>query len=482
MESYCKKTVFQFKKISKTSDSPSSSTGTISTKPNPTGNTGRDYFIKKYVCNLDWFQCTIVGCPFAQEKEEYAKGDFRLVKRFTDTGTTGTPQFGVTYTIFYRKLKFGQLHANPRSDKIMRDETMGMFRAENEELYREGFPMRFLYFLQAWELGFNNYSRIDIALDFPTSHEFLSFIQSIQTRDSPYSLLGRNKLLSIRSHNGKLTGFSLGMSSSNKSITCYDKSGEIREKNHKPYIVETWLGAGLIPNLNQHHMTRLEVRMKRDELIKYGAMVEEEFKVLPPLYLNNLPRFLEMVMKDFFEFGIKSKDTNKSRWERLPVIDFEGVKKPQLLFKRSIKPEKNNLISLKRYLKKNLALFLETGDSDYLYALANTAIGSGQWEFVSEKLEYWHKDITKKLETTEHPPFDLLWKTLARIAKDIQRTQELAKKAKKEYHEPSEKLLGDIEREHSFFFWPSNTGKTKNRYAPGFHRDVEFLDSEQTPF
>jgi hypothetical protein len=438
--------------------------------------------IKDYTLAIDWFQCTLKGCGFESEFEEYKAGAFLLKKRFTDWGTTGNQQFSATYHVFRGNLFMGTLLVNPRKGLI--DEDLSMFHADNEQLYTAEFDTYFKEFLGTFSLSFNNFTRLDVALDFESQPEILRFMQMAQTGEG-VQVMGRKKPINCYGRddyesNKFLSGISFG-GDGNKKVVIYHKSDEIRSKNHKPYIVNFWEKAGLIKQGAEHDIMRLEVRMKRDELLRYPTLVydEQEYSfswenVFVPGFLNALA---EKAMAGFFEFAIvNDRDKNRSRWERIQLINFDKYRNYRTeILKQTVKPMGNHVTRYKRLLKSLYREFLNSGDTDYSVNMAKTAKEYGLNQFVQDRLKYWHESIEKEMKYDPGISEEAGRKAFM-DAKELLDTREFIQKHSWRKFEDFEMALrADTDPE-------LNGGNLTNRYFTGMGEPVEYIHYERPPF
>lgn len=185
-----------------------------------------------------------------------------------------------------------------------------------------------------------HFTRIDVCIDTlkviePYNAYWLDY-HSSQLDPSytrKYAMMGKVKVAEAPLiEKGKIALFHHGNVGSAKSLKGYRKGVRVYEEN-KLYIVEAWKRAGLIgPNDEGRDIERLEIKLRRDG-IKALAILDEETAELSeafnPAILDQpgvLAGIFKTTCKGWFEIAkVSLTDKNKSRWERVQVIDWDEL-------------------------------------------------------------------------------------------------------------------------------------------------------------
>jgi hypothetical protein len=194
-----------------------------------------------YSVGIDWCELSLRGdLSYLDKSEEYAKNDYKLVRL-----DIRSRHFNSAFSVYYLNDLFGTIFFSPRS-KVIPVEVI-QFKIDNQHFYKAGrhrLNFAITHFLTEFDVTFNNFTRLDIYIDFYKFNNNLSFedfahrysVGQIDTKGKiskycPYYTKIDGKM--------KLTGWSMGSRSSDKFIRCYNKSAEIL-LSHKDYIREYW--------------------------------------------------------------------------------------------------------------------------------------------------------------------------------------------------------------------------------------------------
>lgn len=180
----------------------------------------------------------------------------------------------------------------------------------------------------------------------------------------------------------------------------YNKSREQEEGVKKEWITKQWEQIGF--NLNKP-VWRLEfelrgksIKLLDKETGEIGKLVISS--ILSRDYIINL---FKMLVRDYFDFRIKTNDKNKSRWKRLDTFDFECC---ELVRVRAVDYERGGL--REKILLKNLHLFYERYGTDNLVQANEIGkiaerlekmTGLGKW--VNKHIDDWKYRESLKFDT-----------------------------------------------------------------------------------
>lgn len=194
----------------------------------------------------DWIEFTAWKTSFT---------DFSKLKEFSlELRETGTAQFKELYYIMYKGEKIASLENLPRPRFL--DPELVRIKLENDLNYRRDCYQVVKDLIEAFELKFKNYTRIDFALDFQEVNGFSSpqaFLQQIS--EGKIRMKGRKtetfKELTTYSDNlaiwrdcKEITGCAFGKRISGMRTVIYNKTKELRRVKDKPYIREAWKQKG----------------------------------------------------------------------------------------------------------------------------------------------------------------------------------------------------------------------------------------------
>lgn len=349
--------------------------------------------LTNYLVSLDWFSCSLLDISelLRTSYDVYTpeNGHPWLIKKWYNpkTGKTGTRQYADVYEVFYEDQIFGTITANPHSSIIRED--LIVFKAENERLYTDHFFNIFSHFLSAYKFQFNTFSRVDIAFDSIQIEELAHWTHAHKKN----GFSSCHKITSGAEYiDGDLDYYRFGSRKGKKHLVFYNKSGELRDKNHKPYVLEKW-------DLNKLDQSsdvwRGELRFTGDEFRVMRSLLQDEHQELDYNILrdpDNLVRLFELGCQKFYEFynvNELAEKGNVSRCETFIPIDFSSCIGGDNLVKIKYVPVKDKLTRYKRFLKALLREYIENSDTDYIIKMFLLARKHDLISFMYDKLERW---------------------------------------------------------------------------------------------
>ena len=224
-----------------------------------------------YVISIDWLQVYCKGAPFCPH--------YATIKRHE----YGSKVFAYIDTVHIMGNEICTLLHNPRSEIIKKDTVI--IKLYNEYLYSPDMISKFIRLINDLGLTFINFSRLDLCADFNSFHNNLSpdnFLKGfltnkyLKTKKSKYSIAGNQ----TNSHT--VDYLRIGSAGSKVSAYLYNKSKEMSEVQHKPWIYQKWITNNLKTEVPVY---RLEVTIK-------------DFKIM---HKDAAGRHLENVRLEFLE-------------------------------------------------------------------------------------------------------------------------------------------------------------------------------------
>jgi hypothetical protein len=220
---------------------------------------------------------------------------------------------------------YATIQTAPRPGGVL-DDGFNQMRVLNHEFYREDWAAKLNEVIRGLDLTSNNVTRLDIAID---GHGFFEFFEKFERGE--YDKLGKAKYTIYKGGNRQLEGFDWGGRSSDKYLTCYNKTKRIEAEN-KGYIREFWKLNGL--NI-ANDVERLELKMRGKGVKKIadpetGELGVDLARLEDTQYLAGIFR---AQCKNYFEFTLPSSDKNVTRRTRKHPIEwkaFEGLNMERL--------------------------------------------------------------------------------------------------------------------------------------------------------
>jgi hypothetical protein len=284
----------------------------------------------KYTINSDWCELTARGVIVPGYVEDppreltFENGSIRL--ELARNGR-GTQHYKFVYDVYTDEdpEPFALLLTAPRPGGVLHD-GFNQLRVLNYQLYREGWTAKLNRAIRGLGLTLNNVTRLDIAMD---GHGFFEFFQKFSR--GQYDRVGKGKYSTHNEGNRELTGFDWGGKTSDKHITCYNKTKRIETEN-KAYVRDFWELNGLSI---EKDVERLELKIRAKAIKKIadpetGELGVDLARLEDAQYLSGIFR---AQCKNYFEFTLPSNDTNVTRRDRISPIDweaFDGVQMQRL--------------------------------------------------------------------------------------------------------------------------------------------------------
>ncbi len=283
----------------------------------------------KYTITTDLFhQIVTTGEPFiafGQALDEYVYSSGTIVFRKLNFCSK---MFNFGYEVFFKGKSFATVSVDPKKNGILKD-NVAKFELKNNVQYEAGWLDDVKYFYRAMGWKVSNTSRVDIALD---GRGFFDVYQKYVREEIDRK--GASEIQEFRKAKRVLTGFDIGKRSSDKWITCYNKSAEINKSN-KNYILKYWERSGL----DTRNVERLELKLKNDALkeINFNWEKIDDFEYLASIfrtfieggfaewvdtYTGEVIRKKKIGMMNFIE---RSEDKNISRKKKIRFINWDYI-------------------------------------------------------------------------------------------------------------------------------------------------------------
>lgn len=283
----------------------------------------------KYTIVTDWFQQICMetdpivgfGCPL----DEYVYDSGRIVFRKMKYSA---PLFNDGYSIIFDGKPFGRCHVNPKKNGVLKENTV-QFELENNVQYEAGWLGDVKYFYDRMKWKVKNTSRVDIALD---GRGFFDVWKKYEKGEIDRRGGGKEQIFRLKRN--ALTGFDIGSRASDKWITCYNKSEEVKRSN-KHYISDFWKRSGLDITC----VERLELKLRNDALkeISFDWRRLDDFEYLASIFRTFIEGgYTEMINEHTGEIHRKNKvgmltfiepssDKNISRKKKIRYIDWDYI-------------------------------------------------------------------------------------------------------------------------------------------------------------
>ena len=280
---------------------------------------------------------------------------------------SGTKHFQAKYMAFFDNEvePFATVVTFPRKGGILPD-YLSQIKIENRELYAKGWTIRFKQLLSALRVEINNISRLDIAIDStcPDSSPFIGIYKGY--KNNVIEPVGRKVFNTMYDHGNDTQGFDWGRKTSAKMLTGYIKSETIA-KDGKQYIADYWKLNGI----DGGRVERLELKLRTD-CIKRTSNPDDGLAGVDIFSLERggyMAGIMRAHIQKWFEFVPITSDSNKSRRERIQVIDWGNLGFEYLERIPTTKP-KNETWAAKMAISKGLK---DSGE-DYVHKAASKAV------------------------------------------------------------------------------------------------------------
>lgn len=293
----------------------------------------------RFLLGVDWVEISCRGdLGYLIKSNRYVKGDWEVV-----ASDIRSRHFNCASNVFYRGALFGVMLFRPRS-RVIPVEVV-QFKVDNQHFYKEGHAGRLnqtiKLFLDAFELTFHNFTRLDVYIDFYRFNPNLSFSEFVAAYSSgQIDVKGKiskwNPYFTKIDGKMTLTGFSMGSRKSDKYVRCYNKSLEIKESN-KGYITEYWGKNGLSDAKHDVFRFELELSSKFFKTVSPFRLVTDnegnttaekiETGLLSISRPESLFQLLQVAMKNYFEFYVQDNVVRNDNKIPFEVFDWLEIKK-----------------------------------------------------------------------------------------------------------------------------------------------------------
>lgn len=213
----------------------------------------------KYCISTDWLQFILEA---SSELVNYGvpldRYDYSLGKIHLERLQYGTKIFQFGYSVWLHGRRLGTMFCAPKKVSVLKPTNM-QFEVMNNIQYEVGWldDIKFLFKEMQWEV--RNVTRLDIALD---GKGFFGAWNKYETKKIMRKGYGKEKVHRVAGAGKRIvTGFDIGSGFSNKRITCYNKTDEIKKSNKK-YIYDYWQRSGL----DTKRVERMELKLKNEAL------------------------------------------------------------------------------------------------------------------------------------------------------------------------------------------------------------------------
>lgn len=263
--------------------------------------------------NIDWLQ---LNCRSISTLDDGLKHGYTLKHL-----EYGTRHFKNVTEIYFKHDRIATVAFNPAS-KILNPQTH-LIKFDNKQLYRKDLQQFVKSFLIQFNLTFHNFSRIDIALDFSQfdndtqPHDFIRRVVNGQ-------YLKYNKAEAQTKFTQDIkNSFSYLKFGSNSSDICfyiYNKSLELKQVKHKPWITDNWKANGLDTSKDIYRL-EFSIKAPHKSLINlFTGELSNPF-TLDLLNTSNTASLFNTLVCQYFRFKFKSKQRNKARMNNIPLFD-----------------------------------------------------------------------------------------------------------------------------------------------------------------
>ena len=289
-----------------------------------------------YVVGVDWLELSLRGdLAFLNKAQNYSKKDFTFYKL-----DISTRHFNHSFNVYYRGSLFGTLLFGVRSAALPIE--LIQFKIDNQFFYKDNLAGKLSktikIFLDTLELTFNNYTRLDIYIDFHQFNQSLDFHSFVELYSKGHietkgKITKWNPFYSKIDGKMNLTGFSMGSRSSEKFIRCYNKTLELQQSGKK-YIADFWRLNGLDENktvyrfelqLTGKFFNTLKVFRDFEPLEKFDRFYEgQSIEVLHKLLSINPSTIIglfNVALHNYFDFFIQDHSITRND-DKLPFDVF----------------------------------------------------------------------------------------------------------------------------------------------------------------
>lgn len=230
--------------------------------------------MSKYLVSIDWLQ---VYCHtnLIDWSEEYTtrRGVFEVRKQ-----NYSSPLWHEIYALTWRGRELATVCRRPRNQVI--DQHGCTVKLANRFLYSEQWLDFLMEVLDILQLRYKGITRLDLCADCNeleggrSVESFLTDFLLHQPLTDGHIIRSGSRTVMVNAKKDKVGGMRIsgmrwGSPSSDVGVYCYNKTLEMLEVKHKPWICEAWKQAGLINEFNQNDWEAL-TPAQRERAIKRG--------------------------------------------------------------------------------------------------------------------------------------------------------------------------------------------------------------------
>lgn len=299
----------------------------------------------QYTSAIDWYQYTvrldIDFYPYQNENWTFELAEY------------STKHMEKLFHIYYDGIHFANIECKPKSSILK--PYHGFVRIINNWLYHEKTKDLIRELNQRNLLYFNNFTRVDIAVDFNKFHQnkcpqkFINDLMQgtiIKKGKAKFATYGK-----ISDNGNIFQTLKFGSETSKISYKIYNKTQELKEAKNKPYIIDFWEQNGLDITKDIY---RLEFSFKSQQ--REFSQVTQDGELKESVHFNDIDFFdrqqrenvFQWACDEYWQFAKHKKVIHKSR---LPSIVYVKLNAKKLLhFNIVLKSETNR--STKIFLKK----------------------------------------------------------------------------------------------------------------------------------
>jgi hypothetical protein len=284
------------------------------------------------------------------------------------------------YRIWHRNRDYGVMFANSRDDhKIPFNDLQ--IQVRNNKLYEQGWLDDLKEITSGIESKFNNFTRLDIAVD---GGKWLQLEQLWRTKQLYKT--GRASVNSHCNNQGVVNGFYIGMSKSKKRLKIYNKSKEL-DKSNKLYIKRFWKLHGIN---DDETVERLELTIRNEEMKKYSDI---DWQRLDDT--KHLASIMKSHMSKFCDFRLPGTGVNVSRFPKVELIAWDSFT-AEMLPKDTTRPT-TEIWSAKVTIKKLFEIHLKTQNQLWFDCAYEIAINSDLTDYFSKMQPMWTDNFNTKI-------------------------------------------------------------------------------------
>lgn len=319
---------------------------------------------QKYTITTDWFSAILSSemnlVAYDSPFEEYIYDSGQIVFRKM---RYSAPMFNYAYEIIYKGKLFGKVHVSPKKNGVLKENNM-QFELENNVQYEIGWLDDVKYFFDTMRWQVRNTSRVDIALDGQGFFKIWNMYQ-----EKKICRMGGAQSQVFGKCSGGIeiiSGFDIGARSSDKWITVYNKTNELKTSN-KDYIFNFWERSGL----DTKNVERMELKLRNDALkeINFDWKRMDDFEYLASIFRTFVDGgFVDLVdestgeiirkkKRGILQFVESNDDKNISRKKKIDFINWDYIGAKRLERFSTIKP---NEVWRMKITAKNLCLLAES--------------------------------------------------------------------------------------------------------------------------